>query len=76
MLVDPRGAEVEIPIDYRSTRPERTQSTVAFLEGEGISTRNFLGLRPKLPFSQMLLTPGAPVAARGRAPVGVRGRVP
>lgn len=67
VLVDPRGAEVEIPVDYRSTRPERAQSIAAFLEGEGVSTRSFFGWRRKLRFSEWHIAPGESVYVLGVA---------
>jgi hypothetical protein len=67
VLVDPRGAEVEIPIDYRSRRPERAQSIAAFLEGEGIATRGFLGWKRKLRFTEWHIAPGEEIYVLGFA---------
>ena len=67
VLVDPRGARVDLPVDYRETNPHLAGPLAAFLAERGIEARTFFGFRRKLRFTEWHIAPGEEVYVLGVA---------
>jgi len=66
-LVDPRGATLDLPRDYRAVDPPLTGPAGAFLEERGIRTRGFLGFRKRLRLTEWHIAPGEEIYVLGVA---------
>lgn len=67
VLVDPEGAQVDVPRDYRSIDPALTGPIGGFLNERGIDPDTFFGFRKKLRFSEWHIAPGEQVYVLGVA---------
>jgi hypothetical protein len=66
-LVDPHGALVDIPTDYRETNPPVAGPLAGFLQERGINPRTFFGFRKKLRFTEWHIAPGDEIYVLGVA---------
>jgi hypothetical protein len=66
-LVDPTGAEIDIPHDWRETNPEIGARLSGVLDEHGVASNRWWGLRGKLRFTEWHISPGDPVYVLGVA---------
>lgn len=67
VLVDPRGARVEIDADYRETNPDLSGPASGFLAEQGVRTQGFLGFGRRLRLSEWHIGPGDTLFVLGLA---------